>query len=124
MLLNPDSTEQSLHSGPTTVEQRNSFARSNPELLGSLVLETIRDRSRQHGTFVFGNIIVTFSPTGLPFHTIFKFSSGSQPVYHLVSGRNRRLTDAYTYAAGLVPLATAFSRLTNVCNATRYTLNS
>lgn len=118
VLLNPNSTEQFLHSGPTKVEERNVFARSNPELLGSLVLEAIKDRSRQHGTFVFGNILVNFTPSEIPFHTIFKITCESRPVYHLVSGKHRKLRDPYSYAVELVPLAKAFSRLPNVFQST------
>ena len=76
-----------------TVERRNSVAHSSPESLPCLILESIRARTNQEGTYHDGRDIVCFNRSIISFHLIYRVFCGDISVYHLLSEKNPKCTN-------------------------------
>ncbi|KAL9127668.1 MAG: hypothetical protein Q9217_003495 [Psora testacea] len=89
VLLDPRDTEK-LKRSPEHIQIRNAIARKNPAALSNLVNAAVRTRAAKEGSYIDRENVVSFNPSEIPFHLAYSISCEHGPLYHLVSGKNRR----------------------------------
>lgn len=90
ILLNANSPDDT-QAEQTKVEERNDLVRNNPGMLSDLVKQTLASRFNQQGTYLDGDDTVTFGPSHIPFHTMYKLLCENRKLCHLASARNKKL---------------------------------
>ena len=90
ILLNPNSPHDT-QAEQTKVEEMNDLVRNNPGMLSDLVRQTLASRFNKQGTYLDGDDTVTFGPSHIPFHTMYKLLCEKRKLCHLASAKNKKL---------------------------------
>ena len=92
ILLNPNSPDDT-QAKQTEVEEMNALVRNNPAMLTDLVKQTLANRFSNQGTYLDGDDTVTFGPSHIPFHSMYKLLCENRKLCHLAAARNKKLAN-------------------------------